>query len=69
MPTITVEGPPIELDKKRKLADGMAEVAANVYGLAKEHMIVLIRENPPENVGIGGELLVDRRKRNLDGMV
>lgn len=64
MPTITVEGPPIELDKKRALASGLAETAARVYGLPKDVMIVLIKENPPENVGLGGQLLVDRRKTN-----
>jgi 4-oxalocrotonate tautomerase len=63
MPTITVEGPVLaNLDKKRELVRGMTDVAARVYGIPAQAMVVLIRENPPENVGIGGELLADRRK-------
>jgi 4-oxalocrotonate tautomerase len=63
MPTITVEGPVLaSLDKKRELVRGMTDVAAKVYGIPAQAMVVLIRENPPENVGLGGELLADRRK-------
>ncbi len=64
MPTITVEGPPIkELDRKRRLVKEMAEVASDVYGLPKQIIVVVIKENPPENVGVGGELLIDRRRK------
>ena len=64
MPNISVEGPPLaDLDKKRELVRGMTEVAAKVYGLPPEAMIVVIRENSAENVGIGGQLLADRKKR------
>jgi 4-oxalocrotonate tautomerase len=63
MPTITVEGPPVEdVEVKRRLAKGLADVAASAYGLPAEIMVVLIKENPPDNVGIGGELLSDRKK-------
>jgi 4-oxalocrotonate tautomerase len=64
VPNIVVEGPPLpELDRKRELVKGMTEVAVRVFGLPPEAMIVTIRENSAENVGIGGQLLVDRRKR------
>ncbi len=63
MPTIQVDGPPIPIEQKRQLVAKLASAAAEVYGVAKEHMIVLIRENPPENVGVGGQLLADRRKK------
>jgi len=64
MPTITVEGPPIkELDGKRRLVREMAEVASSVYGLPKQIIVVVIKENAPENVGVGGELLIDRRRK------
>jgi 4-oxalocrotonate tautomerase len=64
MPTITVDGPPIaELAKKRELVKGMTDVAAKVYGIPAQAMVVLIRENPAENVGVGGELIADRRKK------
>jgi 4-oxalocrotonate tautomerase len=64
MPTITVDGPPIaDLDKKRALVREMTDVAARVYGLPAQAMVVMIRENQPENVGVGGELVADRRKK------
>ena len=63
MPNITVEGPPIkELEKKRTLAKEMTEAAVRAYGLPKEVIVVVIKENPPENVSVGGQLIIDRRK-------
>ena len=61
MPTITVEGPPIpEIERKRVLARKLTDVAVEVYGI--EHITVLIKENPPENVAVRGELICDRKK-------
>ncbi len=63
MPNITIEGPPIkELDKKRTLAREMTEAATKAYGLPTETIVVLIKENSPQNVGVGGKLIIDRRK-------
>jgi 4-oxalocrotonate tautomerase family enzyme len=62
MPTITVEGPPMAVDKKRRLARGLWEAAKGVYdNIPPEAIVVLIKENGDENVGVGGELLCDRR--------
>jgi 4-oxalocrotonate tautomerase len=60
MPTIMVEGPPMDIDRKRELVKRLSEAAAEVYGIG--HITVLIRENPPENVGLGGKLLADRKR-------
>ena len=62
MPTIIVEGPPISVDKKRVLVKKITEIVSEIYGI--KHITVLIKENPPENVGINGELLIDRKKSN-----
>jgi 4-oxalocrotonate tautomerase len=65
MPTITVEGPPVPVEKKRDLVEGLTQAAVAVYeGIPAEAFIVLIRENQPENVGVGGELLADRRAKS-----
>lgn len=61
MPTIIIEGPPIDVEKKRKLVRELTEVASKIYGI--RHITVLIKENPPENVGIDGELLLDRKRK------
>ena len=63
MPNIRFDGPPIEdLGKKRELIKIVTDAAVKAYGLPKQSMVVVIQENHPENVGIGGELLVDRPK-------
>ena len=61
MPVITVEGPKItDIEKKRTLVKEFTESAARAYGLPAEIMVVLIKENQPDNVGVGGQLIADR---------
>ena len=61
MPTITVEGPVIPVEKKRNLVRGLTEAAVAAYGdMAAESFFVLIREYELENVGAGGELIADK---------
>ncbi|MGQ9463446.1 MAG: 4-oxalocrotonate tautomerase DmpI [Candidatus Fervidibacter sp.] len=62
MPVIRVDGPKITVDKKRELAKRLTEIAADIYEMDKQHIIILIRENEPENVSVGGELIADRQK-------
>jgi 4-oxalocrotonate tautomerase len=40
----------------------LTEVASEYYQLPEEKMVILIKENSPENVGIGGQLLLDKKK-------
>ena len=62
MPTIIVEGPPLgDLDKKRRLVAEMSASASAAFGIPAEAMVVIVKENPPQNVGVGGRLLVDRK--------
>jgi len=60
MPSIMVEGPPVPIETKRKLVKGLTEVAIEAYGIP--HIVVLIKENEPDCVGIDGVLICDRRK-------
>ena len=63
MPNITVDGPAIkELAVKRKLIKEITDAAETAYGLRREAIVVVIKENSPENVGVGGELIIDRHK-------
>ena len=62
MPNIDVDGPMIkDMDKKRALVREITDAAVRAFGLPPETIVVVIRENPPENVGVGGELIIDRR--------
>jgi 4-oxalocrotonate tautomerase family enzyme len=55
-----IDGPKIpSIEFKRKLVEGLTEVAAGVYGFDKKIIHVVIRENAPENVGSGGRLIAD----------
>ena len=65
MPNITIEGPAIkELGKKRILTKKITEAAVKAYGLPKEAIVVVIKENSLENVSVGGQLIIDRLKHN-----
>jgi len=62
MPTITVDGPKIEsIELKRQMVKALTDAAYEVYKI--EHIVVLIRENAPENVGVNGQLIADRPKK------
>ncbi|MBN2057122.1 tautomerase family protein [bacterium] len=66
MPVITVEGGHIaDLAKKRKFVEKLTDAAMDAYGLPREVFVVLLKANSPDNVGVGGELLIDRH-RNVD---
>jgi len=61
MPNITVSVMrQSDVDKKRRLVAKLTEVIVESYGVPKEAVTVEIRENEPENVGVGGVLLADR---------
>ena len=63
MPNITMEGPPIkDLDAKRVLVREVTEAASKAYGLPAQTIVVTLKENAPENVSVGGQLLCDRGK-------
>ena len=62
MPNISIEGPPIgDVDKKRILIHEVTNAATKAYGLPQETIVVLIKENSPENVGVAGKLIIDRK--------
>ncbi|HEY5673885.1 MAG TPA: 4-oxalocrotonate tautomerase DmpI [Malonomonas sp.] len=61
MPNITFDGPPIsDIEKKRALVKTVTEAACQAYGLPRETMVVVLKENQPENVAVGGILIADR---------
>ena len=62
MPTIFVYGPKLEKEKKRDMIKSFTETASRLTGIEKSAFVVYLRESSPENVGVGGELLEDRKK-------
>ena len=64
MPNITVEGPPIkDIEIKRTLIKEVTEAAIKAYKLPAQVIVAVIKENLPENVGVGGQLICDRVKK------
>jgi len=62
MPNISIEGPIIgNVDKKRILVQEVTDATTKAYGLPRETIVVIIKENSPENVGVGGKLNIDRK--------
>ena len=60
MPVINIEGPPIgDMDVRRAMVKELTEAAAKAYAMPREKIIVLIRENQPDQVSVGGELISD----------
>jgi 4-oxalocrotonate tautomerase len=61
MPIITMDGPPVsDAAKKRALVEDITRTAADFYGLPREAIVILIKENRPDNVAVGGTLASDR---------
>lgn len=68
MPIIRVDGPKVaDVDKKRQFVKEVTNAATTLYGLPAQIMIVLFQENTPDNVGVGGQLLIDRHKSGETG--
>ena len=62
MPNITIDGPKLEdLDVKRILMKEITESIEKAYKIPKEHIIIVIKENRPDNVSVAGTLISDRR--------
>lgn len=63
MPVITMELGKVSAEQKRELVTKVTELTAGITGSPKEAFIVLIKENDADNIGVGGELLSDKRAR------
>ena len=59
MPTVVIEGPRISLARKRSLVRKLTAAVALAYDWPLENIVVILRENPDENVARGGKLLID----------
>ncbi|MHA1791722.1 MAG: 4-oxalocrotonate tautomerase DmpI [Promethearchaeota archaeon] len=64
MPNIIIEGPALpDMDAKRAMVKEITDAVEKAYKhVPREHIVVTIKEVSPENVGVGGVLIADRRK-------
>ena len=61
MPVITFEAASLTREQKQQLVKEFTETAARVTGLPPQGFYVFLKENAPDNVGVGGQLLSDRK--------
>jgi 4-oxalocrotonate tautomerase len=64
MPVITIDGPRMSKEQKKDLVESFTSEAARVTGIPTQAFIVIINENDPDNVGVGGELLSSRMAKD-----
>ena len=62
MPSITMELVKMSKEKKAQLVKEVTEATARATGIVPQAIFVFIKENEPENVGVGGVLLPDMKK-------
>ena len=60
MPVITLEAGQLTKEQKEKLALELTETASRITGVPAKAFIAIIRENAPDNIGVGGVLLSER---------
>jgi len=63
MPYIQIEASPMSKEKKVELIKGLTEVASSILNISQSAFTVVIRENNPDNVGVGGIPLSERLKK------
>jgi 4-oxalocrotonate tautomerase len=51
-----------DIDKKRKMVMKLTDVMVEVYGVPRESVVIMIKEDELENVGLGGMLAIDKLK-------
>lgn len=67
MPSATINGPKIDdVNTKRVFIKEVTDALEKAYRLPRRAYHVIIKENLPENVGVGGILIVDKSKRITD---
>ena len=64
MPVITIEASELAHDVKEKLAREITDAASAITNIPKDAFIVILKENPFENMAQGGVLLSERLKNH-----
>jgi 4-oxalocrotonate tautomerase len=63
VPNITIDGPKIDsIEIKRVLIKEITDSIEKAYKIPRDHIVVVINEQSPENVGVAGKLIADMRR-------
>ena len=61
MPVITIEAAKLTKEQKAVITKEMTETASRVMNPPPQAFYVFIKENEPDNIGVGGTLLSDKK--------
>lgn len=61
MPVITVEAAALNKNQKEQMAKEFTEAAVKVMKISKDNIFIFIKENSPDNICVGGELLANTK--------
>lgn len=59
MPVISLETSTLRKEQKQQLVEEFTETVSRILNLPKSTIIVYLKENSTENIGVGGKLLSD----------
>jgi 4-oxalocrotonate tautomerase len=62
MPVITINCPKVTKEQKARLVKELVTSASEILNIPKEGFITYVKENDLDNIGVGTELLSDKRK-------
>ena len=63
MPAIFVEAGPMTGEQKKKLGSRLTEDMSDALGIAKENILLFMRENPLDNITVGGVSVAELKQR------
>lgn len=62
MPSITLELVKQNKEQKKRLVQEITRIASEITEIPQNAFYIFIKENDPENVGVGGVLLSEHKK-------
>lgn len=60
MPVITVEAGKMDRNQKALLVKELTQKASEILNIPEHAFVTLLKENNPDNIGTGGQLLSDK---------
>ncbi|MBQ7499208.1 MAG: tautomerase family protein [Selenomonas sp.] len=63
MPAIFVEAGPMTGEQKQQLGKRLTEDMSDVLGIEQKNILLFMRENPLDNITVGGVSVAELKKR------
>lgn len=60
MPVVNIELAKLSKDKKREIIEKVTATLSEITNIPQQAFVVTIKENDPDNIGVGGVMLSER---------